>query len=186
MPGPSLHRVALHVLLLIALVAATLSTPSTAAACQCMGRLPGDVVFTGTVIDSPNELGLFHDVFANAGVYTFDVLSVERGEVFDGRVYSGGLTCESAYQVGATYRMHAGDVAEGSDWIPSDVSLAIGSCMTQAELIAPRTPLTAFPHWLLSSEGVQVLAVVGLALLVTIGVYLSWRRSSRPAEADSG
>jgi hypothetical protein len=182
-------RSALGGLVLMAIVGVTLSTPPPLAACQCMGQNSGDVVFTGTVVDSPNELSLLHDVFlANPGVYTFDVESVERGDALDGRVYSGGATCESAYQVGATYRVHAShtsdDHVRGS---APGVSLAIGSCMVGPELLAPQTPLTALPYWALSSQGLPVLSITGFAVLLGIAAYvISRRRSTGMSVGRSG
>lgn len=71
---------------------------------------PGEVVFTGTVTDSPNCSFLLRDAFeGTADVFTFDVESVTRGDPMDGRVYtsSGHGGCGRVFELGATYRVHA-------------------------------------------------------------------------------
>lgn len=176
----------LSAIALLSILWLALSAPANVMACQCMGREEGDVVFTGTVTDSPNELSLLHDVFlANSGVYTFDVESVQRGEAFDGRVHSGGRTCESAYQVGATYRVHAGYVPdESGEGNSAGVSLAIGPCMVAPELLAPQTPLTAFPYWALSSGGVLALSAGALGLVIGIAAFAYWRADRDVRQPD--
>lgn len=175
---------ALSAIALLALVGLSMSAPVSVVACQCGELEEGDVVFTGTVVDSPNELTLLHDIRpADPGVYTFDVESVTRGDARDGRVSSGGATCEGSYEVGAKYRVHARHGPEDEN----GVSLAMGPCMVAPELMAPPAPLTALPYWALSLRGVLVLSVAGLALLLGIGAYLYWRpRSSAVVRVDSG
>jgi hypothetical protein len=163
--------------IVVALVALMLNVPASVLACQCMGLDEGDVVFTGTVVDSPNELAPLHDIWLPAaGVYTFDVESVERGESFDGRVSSGGATCESAYQVGATYRVHAHHAP--MDRQQSAATLAMGSCTVRPELVAPAAFFTALPYWALSSNGLPWLGG-GLLLAVLAGAYRYSRRNGR-------
>jgi hypothetical protein len=158
------------------LIGLTLSAPASVAACQCMGLDEGDVVFTGTVIDSPNELTLLHDIWvAQPGVYTFDVESVERGNAFDGRVHSSGATCESAYEVGATYRVHARNRPGDEGGSPTGVSLSMGPCMVTAQRVAAPAPLTALPYWALSFRGVLVLGA-GLFFLMVGTAYLWYSR----------
>lgn len=132
------------------------------------------------MIDSPNELTLLHDIWgANRGVYTFDVESVERGDALDGRVHSSGATCESAYQVGARYRVHARHIPRDQDsGIPTDVSLAMGPCMVHAELVAFPASIAAIPYWALSSTGVLVLSI-GLFIAVVGGGSLWYYRRQR-------
>ncbi len=168
-------------LLFVALCGVILGVPIRVAACQCMGLDRGDVVFTGTLVGSPNEPTLLHDIFlANSGVYTFDVESVERGDPLDGRAYSSGATCEAAYEVGATYRVHARQTPTE----PTGATLAMGPCMVPAEMVSPRPPLAAIPYWALSSTGVVVLGA-GLFLAVAGGTYLwSSRRKRRLGDAD--
>jgi hypothetical protein len=157
-----------------------LSAPTSVLACLCGELEEGDVVFTGTVVDSPNELTLLHDIWlANSGVYTFDVESVERGDALDGRVHSSGATCESAYQVGARYRVHARHIPRDQDsGVPTDVSLAMGPCMVHAEMVAFPASIAAIPYWALSSTGVLVLGS-GLFLALVGGAYLWYSRRER-------
>jgi len=178
---------ALSAIALLALVGLSLSAPTSVVACLCMGLEEGDVIFTGEIVDSPNELSLLHDIFlANPGVYTFDVESVERGDALDGRVHSSGATCESAYQVGAKYRVHARHMpADENSGSPAGVSLAMGPCMVHAEMVAFPASFAAIPYWALSSSGVLVLGS-GLFLAIAGGGYLWYaRRESRLARPDS-
>lgn len=171
---------ALTAIVVLALAGLSLSAPTPVVACQCMGLDRGDVVFTGTVVDSPNELTPLHDIWlAKPGVYTFDVESVERGDALDGRVYSSGATCESAYQVGATYRVHARDISRDQDsGGPAGVSLAMGPCMVNAEMVAPAATFAAIPYWALSTSGVLVLGS-GLFLALVGGASVWHVRRER-------
>jgi len=171
---------ALSAIALLALVGLSMSAPTSVVACLCGDLDEGDVIFTGRIVDSPNELTLLHDIWlANRGVYTFDVESVERGDALDGRVHSSGATCESAYQVGARYRVHARHIPRDQDsGIPTDVSLAMGPCMVHAEMLAPFATFAAIPYWALSSSGVLVLGS-GLFFAMVGTAYLWYSRKER-------
>lgn len=167
--------------LLMALIGLTLSAPTYVAACQCMGQAEGEVVFTGTVVDSPNGSVFFQELeIPKHGVYTFDVTSVTRGDARDGRVYSGPGNCASAFPVGATYLVHATLLRADQDWgNPPDVPLVTGMCMA-GELLEPANPLIALRAMALSPMG--MLGILGgLALLAAIGIYLRRRRQSPTA-----
>jgi hypothetical protein len=180
----TIRRRAFGALALMTLVALRLSMPAPAAACLCAGESPGDVVFTGMVVDSPNEPIFLRDLFIpSAGVYTFDVQSVIRGDPRDGRVYSGPGNCTGFFELGANYRVHARmmDATEEYTGRPPDVPLLTGMCMA-GELLEPPNPLVAINALAFSPPG-MILIVGGLALVATIGIYLRRRRSTtnRPA-----
>jgi hypothetical protein len=177
----SIRRGTLGAIVLVVLVWLTLSVPASVAACLCAGESPGDVVFTGTVVDSPNAFSedLLRELFvAQPGVYTFDVESVTRGDPLDGRVYSGPGNCNSHFQVGATYRVHASEVGPGEEFpgIPPGVPLVTGMCMA-GELLEPADPLIAIRALALSPPG-MILIGGSLALLAAAGIYLRRRRST--------
>jgi hypothetical protein len=173
------RRSALGAMVLMALVGLTLNAPSHVAACMCVPQEQGQVVFTGTVVDSPNGSVFFQEFeIPKNGVYTFDVESVTRGDALDGRVYTGPGNCASAFLVGATYRVHARMVAADEDWMrgPPDVPLATGMCMAN-ELLEPANPLIALSAMALSPRG-MILIVGGLAVAAAAAIYLRRRMSS--------
>lgn len=144
-------------------------------ACLCGERAEGEVIFTGTVVDSPNGSVFFQELeYPKNGVYTFDVESVTRGDPLDGRVYSGP-GCGSSFLVGATYRVHAHMVAADADWMgnSADVPLAASMCMA-GEFLEPASPLIAISAMALSPQGMIVI-VGGMAMAAAIGTLL-WRR----------
>jgi hypothetical protein len=181
------QRSAFGAVVLMALIGLTLGAPASVVACVCAGESEGDVVFTGKVVDSPNEHIMLHDIWVpNGGVYTFDVESVVYGDPLDGRVYSGPGNCNNFFEVGATYRVHAHVVEPGEEsGNPPDVPLVTGLCMA-GELLEPPAPLTAIGAWAVSLPGVLVLSAAGFALIVGSAAYLYWHRRSTetPLAAD--
>ena len=169
--------------LVVVCAAVTLSVPASVAACLCGGESQGDVVFTGTVMDSPNGAILLPELFVSQpGVYTFDVQSVIRGDPLDGRVYSGHGSCNSFFELGATYRVHAWMAGPGEDYLgnPSDVPLATDMCMA-GELLEPASPLIVIRAVALSPLG-AILIISGLMLMAVVGVSLRRRRTTSAGE----
>ena len=177
----SIRRRALRAIVLITLVGLSLSAPARVAACQCISQSAGDVVFTGTVVDSPNGSIFFSELeVPRPGVYTFDVESVTRGDPLDGRVFSGPGNCNSAFHLGAKYRVHARAVDPGDERAgnTSGVPLQTGPCMA-GELIEAADPLIAIRAMAASRPGL-ILIGGSLAVLATAWLYLRYRRTRSP------
>lgn len=175
----SVRRRVLRAIVLMTVVGLALSAPAHVAACTCLDELPGDVVFTGKVVDSPNGSIFFSELeVPQSGVYTFDVDSVTRGDPLDGRVFSGPGNCSSLFQLGATYRVHARVVDPGEEypWNRSGVPLETNLCMA-GELIEPADPLIAIRALAASPPG-MILIGGSLAFLSAALIYLRRRRTS--------
>jgi hypothetical protein len=158
---------------------------SAAAACTCAGSArPGAVVFTGTVVDTPEDFAL--ELFSgSAGVFTFDIESVTRGDPGDGRVFTGyGFGgCGWTYQLGATYLVHAAIVEPDGEWLGlrPGVPLATDSCMQGAQ-VAPAWPGSVIGAWL--GRPPVALGAVGV-LMALAAVYLVVRGRQRHATTPS-
>ena len=169
----------------MALLGLWLSAPTYVVACLCGGQEQGEVVFTGTVKDSPNGAVFFQEYeIPKNGVYTFEVESVTRGDPLDGRVYSGMGNCGGFFLVGGTYRVHADRMAADQDWMgnPPDVPLATSTCMA-GELLEPPSPLIAIGAMAVTPQGLIVI-VGGLVLVAVAGMHLGRRLGSRRRTED--
>ena len=176
----TIRRASLGATLLLVLVVLTLRAPASVAACVCAEAADGDVVFTGTVTGSPNGFVLVPELWMpQTGVYTFDIESVTRGDPLDGRVYSGYGSCNSLFEVGGTYLVHAQmvDPAETQAGNPPDVPLLTHMCMAN-ELLEPPPPPPAIIAWARSVPGVLVLGG-GLVLVLVGASYLWYSRRSQ-------
>ena len=180
----AIRRWALGAFVFTVLLGITLSVPAFVAACVCGDLAEGDVVFDGTVVDSPNEAFLFPELSPpSSGVYTFAVSSVIRGNALDGRVFSGQGDCTRSFEVGATYRVHAQLSAPDQEAsAPADARLATGQCLA-GELLEGPPPLNRAVDWARSVPGALVL---GIGLLMGIGLvgYLRFGRPSATLDRD--
>lgn len=178
----TVRRGSLGAMMLLVLVVLTLRAPASVAACVCADAAEGDVVFTGKVTGSPNGFVLSPELFMpQTGVYTFDVESVTRGDPLDGRVYSGFGNCNSLFEVGGTYLVHAEvvDPAETRAGNPTDVPLLTNMCMAN-ELLEPPPPPHAIVAWARSLPGVLVLG--GGLFVVIVGASYLWYSRRTPTD----
>jgi LPXTG-motif cell wall-anchored protein len=182
--GTTLRRMAFGAVVALVVAFYALVVPQVVVACLCSHVDRGDVVFIGTVTDSPNRSILLRDVFEGAaGVYTFDVDSVTRGDPKDGRVYTpaGFGGCGRVFELGATYRVHAEVVTPDDQLLGRrpGVALATGTCM-EGELLDPPDQVVAFQSLIFTPQGIGLMAV-GLGLVAGTGIYARRRRRSSEA-----
>ena len=175
------RALALAITASLVLVVSSFAIPQSAAACTCGGESEGDVVFIGQVVDDPNPDSIFGRMFDGlAGVYTFAVKAVARGDALDGRVYTsqGYGGCGVTFELGATYEVHAQVVDPDADYLgePPGVPLVTGDCM-RGGLVEPAGLAFVVGSLATTPEGLAI----GAVLLAAVGtVVLLTRRRADP------